>query len=313
MTLVAEPVYGELEVKSNPPGAKWYLDGDYMGTTPDRATQIRPGTHVVRIEKAGFDAQEYRQNIVTGPNATLAASLRPAASVAVAVPAAPPPVAYSPTTPVDARDVINKLSSGIQRYLSSDLSLKAPDVAENGAVVPLEGLVYSNLPGSMFIFVDNGGQMVFAGSLEFKVPVSRYFFSTRVRMPNSGDLTVAFVDAAGNIKAANKRIKVTIGGKLESGGGVALPGGDKSIRMRESGGTVKMLVASPVTVNAHVESFRVEGDGRLLAVGGFTPWLSKNPYFSFPIPNGVGQLNIGMVGNDRSTANVAVRTTVANR
>ena len=46
---------GKLYVDSYPSGAKWYLDGDYMGATPDQAVAIESGLHTIRIVGKGYE------------------------------------------------------------------------------------------------------------------------------------------------------------------------------------------------------------------------------------------------------------------
>lgn len=45
---------GALSITTQPVGAQWYLDGAYMGTTPDRATDILAGTHLLSVRKDGY-------------------------------------------------------------------------------------------------------------------------------------------------------------------------------------------------------------------------------------------------------------------
>jgi hypothetical protein len=50
-----EEVSGEgLEVRSNPPGARVYVDGSYRGTTPLIMSDISPGTHRLELSREGF-------------------------------------------------------------------------------------------------------------------------------------------------------------------------------------------------------------------------------------------------------------------
>ncbi len=47
------PVYGTLNITSNPSGAEAYVDGQFVGTTPVRFG-TRAGPHTVRLEKSGY-------------------------------------------------------------------------------------------------------------------------------------------------------------------------------------------------------------------------------------------------------------------
>ena len=51
LTLEPVPMYGKLEVESNPMGSTVYVDGESKGKTPLTIKEILVGTHVVRIEK----------------------------------------------------------------------------------------------------------------------------------------------------------------------------------------------------------------------------------------------------------------------
>jgi formylglycine-generating enzyme required for sulfatase activity len=45
---------GSLVVKSEPSNAKWYLDGTYVGTTPDEIKRLDEGRYTVEIRKKGY-------------------------------------------------------------------------------------------------------------------------------------------------------------------------------------------------------------------------------------------------------------------
>lgn len=92
---------------------------------------------------------------------------------------------------------------------SADIVIKAPDIAENGSVVPLE--VVSNIPGTeaIAIMVDkNPSPMV--GEFIFSSHVDPYV-STRIKMGETSAVRV-FVKAGGKTYTATREVKVTIGG-----------------------------------------------------------------------------------------------------
>ena len=45
---------GKLEIESRPTGADWYLNGTYVGITPDEKGDIEPGTVRVTVKKEGY-------------------------------------------------------------------------------------------------------------------------------------------------------------------------------------------------------------------------------------------------------------------
>jgi sulfur-oxidizing protein SoxY len=99
---------------------------------------------------------------------------------------------------------------GVETVTMSDaISIKAPDLAENGAMVPVE--VSMTLPNvTSLSFLVEGNQMPLAATFEL-TPNVRHMLATRIRMGKSSDVIV--VARAGDAYyAARKHIKVTIGG-----------------------------------------------------------------------------------------------------
>jgi sulfur-oxidizing protein SoxY len=99
----------------------------------------------------------------------------------------------------DVRDLIE----------TPDILVKAPEIAENGAQVPIE--IDSRVPGtqSISIFVDRNVQP-YVGTFTFRdgaVP----FISTRIKMGETSPLRVV-VRASGKQYVAVREVKVTIGG-----------------------------------------------------------------------------------------------------
>jgi sulfur-oxidizing protein SoxY len=92
---------------------------------------------------------------------------------------------------------------------SKDLAIEAPQIAENGAVVPIE--VTSNLPGttSLTVLIEKN-PFPLAGRFEFKEGALP-FVKLNVKMSETSDVRV-IAEAGGKHFAATKEIKVTIGG-----------------------------------------------------------------------------------------------------
>jgi len=92
---------------------------------------------------------------------------------------------------------------------SKDVVIEAPQIAENGAVVPIE--VMSNVPGtkSMIVLIEKN-PFPLAGQFEFgegAVP----FVKLNVKMGESSHIRV-IAEAGGKHYVATKEVKVTIGG-----------------------------------------------------------------------------------------------------
>jgi sulfur-oxidizing protein SoxY len=92
---------------------------------------------------------------------------------------------------------------------SAEVTLKAPDIAENGAVVPIS--VKSALPDvkTIAIFVADNPTPLAA---QFVIPAgTKADVSCRIRMGKTSAVTAVVETAAGNF-SASKEVKVTIGG-----------------------------------------------------------------------------------------------------
>ncbi|AWI77939.1 thiosulfate oxidation carrier protein SoxY [Parazoarcus communis] len=92
---------------------------------------------------------------------------------------------------------------------SADVQIAAPDIAENGAVVPVG--VVSNLPKTeqISIMIEKNPNMLAAS---FDIPAGTLpDVQTRVKMGQTSDV-YAVVKADGKFYMAKKEIKVTLGG-----------------------------------------------------------------------------------------------------
>ncbi len=92
---------------------------------------------------------------------------------------------------------------------SDQIQLKAPEIAENGAIVPVE--ITSKLPDTqtIYIFADKNPQPLVA-IFEIEAGLEP-FISTRIKMGESSKVR-ALVKAGGKFYVATQEVKVTIGG-----------------------------------------------------------------------------------------------------
>jgi sulfur-oxidizing protein SoxY len=88
------------------------------------------------------------------------------------------------------------------------ITVKAPDIAENGAVVPVT--VSTDLAAESIAVIAEQNPAPLAALFEMG-PGTEGFVSTRIKMGKTGDV-VAVVKAEGKLYAARKGVKVTIGG-----------------------------------------------------------------------------------------------------
>jgi sulfur-oxidizing protein SoxY len=111
----------------------------------------------------------------------------------------------------DAKALADALKSiGATAAADSDqIQLKAPEIAENGAIVPVE--ITSKIPGTQTIYIiaDKNPQPLVA--IFDIAPGLEPFISTRIKMGESSKVRV-LVKADGKFYVATQEVKVTIGG-----------------------------------------------------------------------------------------------------
>jgi sulfur-oxidizing protein SoxY len=106
-------------------------------------------------------------------------------------------------------DALKALFNTDQMSGSDQIKLRAPDIAENGAVVPVS--VDSNIsnPTSVSIIVEkNPTPLTSKWDLG---PTTEGFVSTRIKMGKTSKV-IAVVKAGDKLYSASKEVKVTIGG-----------------------------------------------------------------------------------------------------
>ena len=106
-------------------------------------------------------------------------------------------------------DAIQGAMGSATTATSDAITIKAPDIAENGAVVPVS--VKSTIDGveSISLLVEKNGTPL---SSIFYLPAGTIAdVSTRLKMGKTGDV-IAVVKAGGKLHSARKSVKVTIGG-----------------------------------------------------------------------------------------------------
>ncbi len=92
---------------------------------------------------------------------------------------------------------------------SADIDFKTPDIAENGAVVPVS--IESNIPGTseIMILVEQNPNPL---SAMFLIPEgTKPAVSTRIKVAQTSNL-IAVVKANGKLYSSTKETKVTLGG-----------------------------------------------------------------------------------------------------
>jgi sulfur-oxidizing protein SoxY len=113
--------------------------------------------------------------------------------------------AFAAKSAVDAMKTLG-MSTTVE---SSDIAIRAPDIAENGAVVPID--VTSNIAGttSISVFIEKN-PFPYLGTFEFPQDTVPYVH-LRAKLGKSTPVRVV-VAAGGKFYTTAKEVKVTIGG-----------------------------------------------------------------------------------------------------
>ena len=120
-------------------------------------------------------------------------------------------MAAYPKAAFAAKSVADSLSGtmgGSSFAHSDDIKIKAPDIAENGAVVPVT--VSSGIAGVESIAIISEGNNTPLVAV-FNLNGSNAYVSTRIKMGKTGNV-LAVVKAGGALHANKKEVKVTIDG-----------------------------------------------------------------------------------------------------
>lgn len=106
--------------------------------------------------------------------------------------------------------VLNGLYGTTEAMGDDKAKLKAPDIAENGAAVPVTVSTSLEDAKTMAILVDgNPRPLVAAWEIQ---PGTIPEFSTRIKMRKTADVTLIVEDASGKLHKTTKQVKVTVGG-----------------------------------------------------------------------------------------------------
>ena len=119
-------------------------------------------------------------------------------------------LAAYPKAAFEAKDAAGALSAAVGSGSfdhSDDIKIKAPDIAENGAVVPVTVSTGMSADSITLLADANNSPMV----ASFDLSNAESFVSTRIKMGKTGNV-LAVVKSGGKLFANKKEVKVTIGG-----------------------------------------------------------------------------------------------------
>jgi sulfur-oxidizing protein SoxY len=107
-------------------------------------------------------------------------------------------------------DVVKALGAAGAPVENKDVTIGGPDIAENGAVVPLTaGTTLAGVKQMLILVEKNPAAMVAMFNVSDSVEPN---FATRAKMGQSSDVYAVAVMADGKVFYAKKEVKVTLGG-----------------------------------------------------------------------------------------------------
>lgn len=152
-----------------------------------------------------------RRNFIKGIGVTaLSASVLPSILQAEEIKAPTSPNALS------YKDALKAITGGKTPAESPDIELIAPEIAENGAVVPIKVSVKSPMTDKEYvktihlISTENGNSR--CADVLLTPMNGEAYFSTRIKLGKSQDVVAIAQMSDGRFLSAKKSVKVTIGG-----------------------------------------------------------------------------------------------------
>jgi sulfur-oxidizing protein SoxY len=109
----------------------------------------------------------------------------------------------------DPGDALKSLFGSAEHSPSDKITLTAPDIAENGAVVPISVATTIEGATAISVIVEQNPQPLVA-SFDL-TPGTAADVSTRIKMGKTSNV-IAVVQADGKLYSTSKEVKVTIGG-----------------------------------------------------------------------------------------------------
>lgn len=109
-----------------------------------------------------------------------------------------------------AEELINSLTNNAELIASDAIHIKAPEIAENGAVVPITVDTSITNVNKISILVDNNPSPLTSSYVIN--PQLEAYVSTRVKMAKSSNIIAVVSTTDNQYFTASKSIKVTIGG-----------------------------------------------------------------------------------------------------
>lgn len=213
------PRYGSLNINTDPIGAKVFVDGEFLGETPNIFRNILAGARTLRVEKNGFVSESQTITIEEGKVTPLDLTLQNGGSVTIHSQVSGTEVFVDGThvgnapctyTAAAGRYTVTARASGYRDVTRSVVIVAGQSNVETISPVPLTGAVQITVyPSSANIYVD--GSFVGTSSCRFEgstgshtVSVSAYGYKSKTEeiTLSAGEETSTYIV----LKAKRKRL-----------------------------------------------------------------------------------------------------------
>lgn len=207
---------------------------------------------------------------------------------------------------------------------SKDVSLQAPELSEDGSVVPVS--LGCALPGVRRLLLCLEKNPAVLAAIFEPGPAVEPAFATRVKMQQSSPVHALAVMGDGRVLSASREVRVTLSGCLSAGDLEAeKPGQPSVIRVQAApdGATVRALMKHPMESGQrkdeagriipawHIQQVvaRVNGEPVLTAQWG--PSISRNPFLQFGLKGAKSGDRVALAWADNRGAQRSDEVTVA--
>lgn len=114
------------------------------------------------------------------------------------------------------KTAIDAITGGKAPKVSDKVSLKAPEIAENGAVVPITVAVESPMTQTDYVkaihILSGGNSNARCIDVNLTPANGKAMFSTRIKLGGTQDISALIALSNGEFLIATQNVKVTIGG-----------------------------------------------------------------------------------------------------
>jgi len=189
--------------------------------------------------------------------------------------------------------LFDKLYEQFNKYESSNIVITAPESAETSSVVPVTLTANANQKGKFVLYASSNKQKL-ASVTEYLIPSDEYYYSTRIKMADSGYILAAFITDDGKVYASKKWVNVKDRGTKPSDISINPDSiyskqiigqlrGEKIraiAKLEGEMGIIKLISYSDMSFTDHIQAVNIYVDKELAAISYLSPYVSMNPYFA---------------------------------